>query len=284
MDLDILLPILTHPDVTSRVGLGRALHMSAKLSAKVHAILHEVDIPTVRSALGEALLDISRMTEEAEVESRRRAVELRAWTEERAERLRCMVDVVSIRCQSETLTDQLLLMSRRHDLAMLVLGNEEQQPLELAEALVFGSGGPVIVVPSTEAAVPVWEERSTPMNVCVAWDGTREAARALRDAIPILKSADTVSIITINDDKPIDHAEVDGVVEYLAHHNVQAQHLAHDRGVVPIGEALQNFAISHQADLLVMGAYGHNRVQQFILGGATRTALRNLRLPILLSH
>jgi nucleotide-binding universal stress UspA family protein len=91
-------------------------------------------------------------------------------------------------------------------------------------------------------------------------------------------------LVTIGDDKTIDPAGIAGVLAFLQHHGIEARHLPRSRGSAAIGETLQAVAISQNADLLVMGAYGHNRLQQLILGGATRAILHNPRLPILLSH
>lgn len=132
--------------------------------------------------------------------------------------------------------------------------------------------------------MPRSEERATPLTVVVAWDGGQSPSRALRDAMAILAHADLVSIVTVGDDKTIDPAGVAGIQALLAHHGVRSKHVSQTRGTSPIGETLQAIALSQDADLLVMGAYGRNRVQEFILGGATRTILHTPRLPILLGH
>ncbi len=122
------------------------------------------------------------------------------------------------------------------------------------------------------------------MKVFVAWDGSRAAVRALRDAMPILVLAGSASIVTVADDKPIDDASTSGITDFLSRHGVETRHVARTRGAAPIGETLQAIAVGNDADLLVMGAYGHSRMQELVLGGATRAVLREGRLPILFSH
>lgn len=284
MSMDILLPIATYPDDTSRVGLGHAFALSARLGARVTALIQEVDIAPVHSALGEALLGVSKMAADAELRSRQRATEVRLWAEARAVNLGVAIDVSVVRCRPEAFADSFVPLARFHDLTAMVLDGTDPQRRAEAEALIFGSGGPVLIVPAVDAAVPVAEQRVTPLTVAVAWDGSQSASRALRDAMPILRHADLVSLVTIGDDKAIDPAGIAGVQAMLEHHGVRTKHLPRTGGASPVGDTLQAIAVSQDADLLVMGAYGRNRLQEFILGGATRTILHAPRLPILLSH
>jgi nucleotide-binding universal stress UspA family protein len=120
--------------------------------------------------------------------------------------------------------------------------------------------------------------------VAVAWDGGRAGARAVRDALPLLRRAKQVRIITVGDDKPIASAGVAALQTFLTGHGIVFVHDDVELAGRSIGEALQAEAIRGDAGLLVMGAYGHNRVREFVLGGATRTVLGTLRLPTLMSH
>ncbi|UJW85661.1 universal stress protein [Devosia sp. SL43] len=283
MSMNILLPIATYPDVTSKVGLGYALGLSARLSASVTAIVQEVDIAPINSALGEALLGLSKMAADAEAHSRENGASMGLWLRERAQNLGVDLDVRTVRCRPEAFADGLVPLSRHHDLAIAVLDGSDPQRRADTEALIFDSGGPVLVVPLT-AVVPVAEQRAAPFNVIVAWDGGRAASRALRDAMPLLVLADLVSILTVGDDKVVDPAGIAGVQALLDHHGVRNKHLHQERGTASTGDTLQAVAVNHDANLLVMGAYGRNRLQEFVLGGATRSVLHGPRLPILLSH
>jgi len=107
----------------------------------------------------------------------------------------------------------------------------------------------------------------------------------LSDAMPLLEAAADVHVMTVTNEKPLS-APMDGeaLVRHLSAHGVNAIPVAVDAAGRPIGKALQDYVGSVSADLLVMGAYGHSRVQQFILGGATRTILHAPPIPVLLSH
>jgi nucleotide-binding universal stress UspA family protein len=284
MSMDILLPIATYPDAISKVGLGHVVGLSARLGARITAVIQEVDIAPVNNALGEALLGVSKMAADAETLSRDRAANVRHWAQERASNLGLAIDTTIVRCRPEGFADNLVPLARYHDLTAIVLDGADPQRRSEAEALIFGSGGPVLVVPALDAAVPVAEERATPLTVAVAWDGGPSASRSIRDAMPILAHADLVSIVTVGDDKDIDPAGIAGIQAFLEHHGVRTKQVSRTRGTSKIGDTLQAIARSLDADLLVMGAYGRNRVQEFILGGATRTILHAPRLPILLSH
>lgn len=282
MSFDFLIPVATYPDPTSKDGLRRALNLAAKITGRVTAIVHEVDIAPVHSLLAEAVLDVSGMTAEAEARSRERGSDVASWLEERAGRLDLDVTIRKTRCRPEAIADLLVHASRTYDLTLLALDPRSGPQRDLAESIIFGSGGPVLVVAAQEAFLPVADQVMTAMSVFLAWDGSRAAARALRDAMPVLALAATVSVLTVDDDKPIDAASIAAVLEFLAHHGIHSRHVGRSRGSLPVGEVL--LAAAADADLLVMGAYGHNRMQEFILGGATRTVLANARMPILMSH
>lgn len=281
MSMAILLPVATYPDATPRAGVDHALGLAAMLGAHVSAIIQEVDIAPVHNALSEALLHVSQMATEAEAGSRARAAELDLWMRERASGLGIDLQVSTAWCRPEAFADWLVPAARYHDLTLSVLDGADAQRRAEAEMLIFGSGGPVLVVPAG-ARSPVDSDR--PFNVVLAWDGGRAASRALRDARPLLARATMVSIVTVGDDKAIGEAGIAGVRALLDQRGIPNRHLHRERGTSPIGDTLQAVAVGEGADLLVMGAYGRNRVQEFVLGGATRAILHAPRLPILLSH
>jgi nucleotide-binding universal stress UspA family protein len=120
--------------------------------------------------------------------------------------------------------------------------------------------------------------------VAIAWDGSRAAARAVRDAIPLLRQAGAVRLLTCRDDKPISTKSIDGVMALLAAHEIDVKHVPVGLAGQPVGLALQHAALAEDAGLLVMGAYGHSRLREFILGGATTSVLNAPVLPLFMSH
>ena len=119
----------------------------------------------------------------------------------------------------------------------------------------------------------------------VAWDFSRAAARAIADAIPILEKAKEVRIVTVTNEKVLDTKHsAEELAKNLSRHGIVVVLDKEDAAGRPIGEVLEAHAASCSADLLVMGAYGHSRLREFILGGATKSMLSKPPIPILFSH
>lgn len=153
-------------------------------------------------------------------------------------------------------------------------------PFDLIETTLSASGKPALVVPSGMTAVKV------PRHVVLAWKPTREAARAAAAAIPLMRKARSVHVMTWGESaaKGVRGSRLD-LDGWLRLHGVQARWY-HETGTEPesIGEALLTRAFDLEADLLVMGCYGHSRAREWILGGATRTVLASMTLPVLMGQ
>ena len=149
------------------------------------------------------------------------------------------------------------------------------------EQVTLASGRPILVVPYA-GNFPNLGRR-----VVIGWNASREAARAVNDAMPLLAAAEIVSILTIDPrEGPRAHGELPGadISLHLARHGVKAEIERAVSPDLPVGEALLSRAADLGADLLVMGAYGHSRARELLLGGATRSLLRSMTLPVLMSH
>jgi nucleotide-binding universal stress UspA family protein len=143
--------------------------------------------------------------------------------------------------------------------------------------VVLSSGRPVLCVPHTGTfGAPA-------RRVVVAWRGTRESARALHDALPLLTRADHVILFTAGEPAAGDPG-LEGALHHLADHGIKAEPRQTALGDIDAGTAILNAVSDGAADLLVMGAYGHSRVREFVFGGATRTVLRAMTVPTLISH
>ena len=149
---------------------------------------------------------------------------------------------------------------------------------DMAQAIVFGSGRPTILVPPSA--------RPASLNhIAVAWDGSRVAARALGDALQLLAKGDRVSVLTVQDEKSLSRSDLaDALASSLEKRGLSATPLGITLGQKTIAETLQDTALSEGAQLLAMGGFGHSRIRDFILGGATKGVLTQLQLPTLLSH
>jgi nucleotide-binding universal stress UspA family protein len=149
------------------------------------------------------------------------------------------------------------------------------------EQVTLASGRPVLVVPYAG------HFDSVGRRVLIGWSATREAARAVNDAMPLLAAAEVVTVLTIDPrEGPRGHGEVPGadISLHLARHGVKAEIERTVSADLPVGEVLLSRAADLGADLLVMGAYGHSRARELLLGGATRTLLRSMTVPVLMSH
>jgi nucleotide-binding universal stress UspA family protein len=182
--------------------------------------------------------------------------------------------------------DELARYARRADLA--VVGQDDPFDPEsyvgehFPENVVMSAGRPVLLVPFSGSFVHVGR------RIMIAWDGSREATRAVHDALPLLKLSELVTVVTINAmDGEVPGSRVPGsdLATLLARHGVKITTLDIE-GVkdVPIGDMLLARVEDTSADLVVMGGYGHTRWQELILGGATRTVLQSMTVPVLMSH
>lgn len=149
------------------------------------------------------------------------------------------------------------------------------------EQVLLDVGRPVLVIPYIGAPKVPGE------NVVVAWNASREAMRAIHDAMPLLERAKTVRVLSINPPRgPSGEGEAPGadISHHLARHNVKAEAVHVEAEDIAVGEVLLSRAADQQADLIVMGAYGHSRYRELILGGATRSLLEAMTIPVLMSH
>ena len=147
--------------------------------------------------------------------------------------------------------------------------------------IVIACARPVLVVPYIGAAADFGK------NVLVAWNGSREACRAVSDALPLLKKANRVTVMAVDPEiGEFGHGALPGadLARFLAHHDVNVEARNDPGAVADVGEELLSRIADCAADLLVMGAYGHARAREWVFGGATRTILRSMTVPVLMSH
>jgi nucleotide-binding universal stress UspA family protein len=152
---------------------------------------------------------------------------------------------------------------------------------DLPEQVVLASGRPVLVVPHDWAPGPLGD------RVLLAWDASRAAARALSDAVPILERAESVLVVSATPKSIwLGLVELPGadMALHLARHQIEVEVQTVDTDGMETGDALLSFAADRGCDLLVMGAYAHSRVRELVLGGATRTILNSMTLPVLMAH
>jgi len=151
---------------------------------------------------------------------------------------------------------------------------------DFPQQAVLHAGCPVLVVPHSGDFAAIGE------RVLIAWKGTREAVRAVRDALPILRAAQRVVLIEVADDAPPTDAQRIALLDvqaWLNRHGVESE-VRLESGNDAAGDVLLSRAADFESDLIVMGAYGHSRVREWILGGVTRHLLNHMTVPTLMSH
>ncbi len=149
------------------------------------------------------------------------------------------------------------------------------------ESVIVGSGRPVLVVPYAGAFTAIGQ------RVLVAWDGTREAARALHDALPLIGKAAAVTVMTVaarEADAEVDQPSLDRVIRHFQRHGIAARPEETVGGDMPIADLLLSRAADLDADLLVAGAYHHSQFREALIGGVSRELLDHMTVPVLMSH
>jgi nucleotide-binding universal stress UspA family protein len=177
--------------------------------------------------------------------------------------------------------DQFARMARRFDLAVVGQAQPEMSTMEqiIGETTLFESGRPMIMVPYIQKA-PFKTD-----NVIICWDGSRTAARAVADAIPILGKSSRIEIVSVTSERgKQDEIEGADIGQHLARHGLKVDVHRISRGNIDVADALLSHAADSTADLMVMGGYGHSRLREFVLGGVTRSIFQSMTLPVLLSH
>ena len=172
-------------------------------------------------------------------------------------------------------------MARHFDLSVVAQADPEKDTLEelLPEAALFGSGRPVLVVPYIQRTGLKLD------RVLVCWDGSRTAARAIGDAMPFLEHAKSIDVVTVSKDQGR-RDELPGIdiAHHLARHNLRVDLKRIVATDIDVTSAILSHAADTGADMIVMGGYGHSRLREFVLGGATRGILSAMTVPILMSH
>lgn len=178
--------------------------------------------------------------------------------------------------------EEVALHARYADL--LIINQTEPDSADathFADAVLLAAGRPVLLVPYTGKIRPLGR------NVLVCWNASREASRAVTDALPLLKGAAKVTVLSVDGHtSPAGHGDSPGsdIALYLARHGINAVVAQTIAGEVDMGNLILSRAFDMGADLIVMGAYGHSRAREIVLGGATRTVLQSMTVPVLMSH
>ena len=181
-------------------------------------------------------------------------------------------------CQEKgDLLDHLYIYSRASDLTILSQKDDSfDDILDYTNDFIIGSGLPVLVIPKK------YEKTFEANNIIVAWDGSRESAKVTHDALPLLKAANKVTVLTVSENNKEQVPGAD-ICIHLARHGVIAEALTITEEN-PSDQIILNAANNIDADLIVAGAWGHKRLQEIVFGGVTKTLISNQKKALFLAH
>jgi nucleotide-binding universal stress UspA family protein len=271
------LALSSYPEAPPDDSVLAAVNFIASMECGLHVTTFSVDIPQLYSPMGGLLLDVPALVRGAEEKSKAECRRLESLVQEAAGA------GLKVRCRSREVVlgaalDAAAAEARYYEFSVLPWSSETLLTRDMSTSVVFGSGRPTILVPPLAGAAAIH-------HIAIAWDGSRVAARALWDALAFLPKDGQLSVLTIRDEKPLSGPDLAGSLAASLHERgYNAKPLGIALGGRTISEALQASALEAGAQLLAMGGFGHSRVRDFVLGGATKGILNNLRMPILLSH
>lgn len=278
MSLDILVPIHTYPDGNSTSLAHHCTSIALHLDATVHAIVLDVEFPNVSSPLGNMLIDVPNLLSGAKSVCREHGMAVASAMEVEMKAVGLQFRTTHVESYPGAVGDFVGKLGRYHDMVVIGIRTDDVTARATAEAVLFGSGKATLLVPEDAKPKPFG-------HVMIAWDGSRAAARAVADAREFLNRAERVTILSVTDEKELPNSDIgEQLADHLARHKIKtdtAKTSSHGR---PVAETLQDYAHEIEAGLLVMGAFAHSRMRDFVLGGATSGILKNLRVPALLSH
>jgi nucleotide-binding universal stress UspA family protein len=275
---DVLLALTSYPEPTPVFVVEDAVAVAAALGAHIAGLACEINVQLPGHFISGSMVGLPGIIAGEAAKSRRNAQDLIAAFDAATEKFGVSRESILQKCKSFEVPDLLVEYARLRDLTIMPVPESYDQ--WYAEAVIFGSGRPTLILPQRPRSRPF--ELGT---VAVAWDSSRAAARAIADAVPILEKAREVRIVTVTNEKVLDskHSSEE-LAKNLSRHGIDVVLDKVDAAGRTIGDVLEAHAASCKADTLVMGAYGHSKFREFFLGGATKSLLSKPPIPILFSH
>jgi nucleotide-binding universal stress UspA family protein len=277
---DILLALTSFPVPTEPRTIEHCIELAKSLEAGVSAVVFEMDIQSPVGLYADPV-GVRGMLAADSKKSAANARDLLSRFGSIASGRGVQHDHSVLRSRPLDIPGRLADEARVRDVSVVPVKGADGAGQDIAEHLIFESGRPVLILPDDAKREPA---RSLE-NIAIAWDFSRPAARAVADALPLLQLAKRVRILTVVDDKVIRKSGAAAALsKHLARHGVDAAPQDLKTGGRSIGEVFEAYVGEHKIDLLVMGGYGHSRMREFILGGATKSILTRPPSWVLMSH
>ena len=281
----LLILLRSYPEMTDTASIASAVDVAVAWQARISALACAIFPRVHQSPLAGVFIDLPGLLGQAHAKIASDAQELLQAFANTARGANVLGEELLRKCAPDDVPALLSGHARLHDLTVMpmpdggYLGHLDSH--WYVETALFQSGRPVLVLPNGYRAA----ETGPFGTIAVAWDNSRAAARAIADAMPILHRAKSVRVITIVNEKAIGSDPRPGeILKHLAAHGVGAVHDMVEAEGRSAGTALAAYVQQHSAELLVMGGYGHSRMREVVLGGATKSMLTHPPVPVFLSH
>jgi nucleotide-binding universal stress UspA family protein len=264
-------PIRPVVDGAVSLAVSRAAHLDA---VSIGYEITNVDLAPDGGAAMAALIEIEQERALARANAALAAFETEARNAEISYGLQPLIGAPAETAATMT------ALARLYDLTIVLQSEPGHDTFDntIPQEILFQSGGPVLLIPYTHKGP------FEPKHIGIAWDGSRLAARALRDAAPFLARARAITIITVNAAEIRAEASAATLVAHLARRGLAARTVSMSANRADIQPTILSIAADVGLDLIVMGGYGHMRLQERILGGVTRGMLQSMTVPTLMSH
>jgi nucleotide-binding universal stress UspA family protein len=280
---DIMVVLDSYPTPTNKSVIESAVALAKKLNAHISALSFEIDFKVKTSSITHVLgLDRSvlEILAAEKKKSLSNAKELLHAFETAARKAGVHSDTILETATQFEVSNVAIEHARLRDFT-IVATNDKDLADASAEDLLFESGRPILIPPrdlKDGAALSL-------DNIAIAWDSSRAATRAVSDALPLLQCAKQVRVFTVlnKEDLPADRLGAE-LKAHLGRHEIEAKMENIDTRGKAIGETLRAYVEKNDIGLLVMGGYGHSRVKEFVLGGATKSVLGQTFQWTFLSH
>lgn len=275
-----LLHVPTFPDPAPESLLEGAVAVAALLNSALTAQVLQLDSDpsSFRPVIGGFVADYMQVMAEVAADSEKNAARACETLTKFCGRKNVALDLRRGLGRLDMPVQGLVDLARLHDLVILPAPGPETLDYRIIHAAIFRTGCPALFLPAGRPLVG-------PRRVAVGWDFSREATRALKDALPLLELADDIHLLTVTGEKDIvTTTAATDLEKFFRAHGLSFHIRKLEKQFAPVAERLLDQAEELHADLLVMGAYGHSRLSEFILGGVTHDMLKDPPLPILLSH
>jgi nucleotide-binding universal stress UspA family protein len=276
---DILLPLVGEPSAAAIAAIDKCVAVAGVVGARVTAMAVEEDILVRPKVTISDDLDNTAAVEAVRSVSDAHGL-LKAF-DAAATRLAVRNEQKLGRLAAADIATNMAVCARLKDLSIVPVKPGDDRSEKLVERLIFESGRPILMCPEEFAG----ELAVVFDKVVIAWDHTAPAARAIADALPMLRAAADVRIITATDKTtPAEQESGTALVNHLAEHGIKATFETIKIEGSSVGKVFEAYVKANAIDLLIMGAYRHSRLNEIVWGGATKTVIGRPPCWVMMSH